>query len=121
MSGGTKLRASQAAGKDEVDSLQNQEEELLRRAVVRLSGNILGLVFGTILGLMIFVATNWLVFKGGPVVGPHLSLLSQFFIGYSVTFLGSLVGMLYGFVAGYLAGLFIAWVYNSVAFLKHKG
>lgn len=97
------------------DNLQNQDEELLRRVVVRLSGNILGLVFGVILGLMIFVATNWLVLKGGPVVGPHLSLLSQFFIGYSVTFIGSLVGMLYGFVGGYLAGLFIAWVYNSIA------
>lgn len=98
-----------------VDNLQNQDEKLLRRAVVRLSGNILGLVFGTILGLMIFVATNWLVLKGGPVVGPHLSLLSQFFIGYSVSFVGSLVGMLYGFVGGYLAGFFVVWVYNSVA------
>lgn len=98
-----------------VDDLQNSEEELLIRAVARLSGNILGLVFGIIFAAVIFVATNWLVLKGGPMVGPHLSLLSQFFIGYSVTFIGSLVGMLYGFVAGYLAGLFIAWVYNSVA------
>lgn len=104
-----------------MDNLENQDEELLTRAVVRLSGNILGLVFGTIFALVIFVATNWLVLKGGPVVGPHLRLLGQFFLGYSVTFLGSLVGMLYGFVAGYLIGIFIAWVYNSVAFLKHKG
>ncbi len=111
----------QATKKGEVDKSLNQEEELLARAVVRLSGNILGLVFGTILALVIFVATNWLVLNGGPVGGPHLGLLRQFFLGYSVTFLGSLVGMLYGFVAGYLAGVLIAWVYNSVAFLKHKG
>lgn len=115
ISGSAKLRAAQAEGKDEVDNLQDQEEELLRRALVRLSGNVLGLVFGVLLGLTIFAATNWLILKGGPVVGPHLSLLSQFFIGYTVTFAGSLVGMLYGFVGGYLAGFFIAWVYNLVA------
>jgi tetrahydromethanopterin S-methyltransferase subunit G len=89
-------------------------EELLRRAVLRLNGTVLGLVFGIILGLLIFVATNWLVIKGGPVVGPHLSLLSQFFIGYSVTFLGSLIGMAYGLVTGFLIGFFIGWLYNRV-------
>ncbi len=113
MSGVTKLPG--AAREPMVDNLQNSEEELLKRAVVRLSGNILGLVLGIIFALVIFVATNWLVLKGGPVVGPHLSLLGQFFIGYSVSFVGSLVGMIYGFVGGYLAGLFIAWVYNLVA------
>lgn len=114
MSGVTKLRGPH--GSAMVDNLQDpEEEELLKRAVVRLSGNILGLVFGIVFALIIFVATNWLVLKGGPVVGPHLGLLGQFFIGYSVSFVGSLVGMIYGFVGGYLAGLFIAWVYNLVA------
>jgi len=95
-------------------------EELLRHAVLRLNGIVLGLVFGITLGLLIFVATNWLVIKGGPVVGPHLSLLGQFFIGYSVTFLGSLIGMTYGFVAGLLLGLFIGWLYNRVVAFRSK-
>ena len=94
---------------------EESEEELLRRAVLRLSGNILGLVFGILFALVIFVATNWLVLKGGETVGPHLGLLSQYFIGYSVTFVGSFVGMFYGFVLGYLSGLLIARIYNIVA------
>lgn len=94
------------------------EEELLKQAVQRLNGNVLGLVIGIIGGLIIFVATNWLVIKGGEVVGPHLSLLSQFFIGYSVTFVGSLIGAAYGFVTGYLGGRIIGWIYNGVVFLK---
>lgn len=94
------------------------EEQILKKAVLRLNGNILGFVFGIIGALLIFTATNWLVFKGGDVVGPHLGLLGQFFIGYSVTFIGSFIGAAYGFVAGYLGGLLIGWVYNAVIFLK---
>lgn len=101
------------------DHLQSQDEELLRRAVVRLNRNILGVVFGIVLGLMIFVATNWLVFKGGPVVGPHLALLGQFFIGYRVTFLGSLIGLAYGCVCGFVGGWILALVYNRVVSLLH--
>ncbi len=95
------------------------EDEVLSRAVVRLSGHILGLVFGIVMALALFVATNWLVIRGGPVVGPHLGLLSQFFIGYSVSLPGSFVGAIYAFATGYVSGLFIAWAYNSIAFRQH--
>lgn len=96
------------------------EEQLLKTAVLRLNGNILGFVIGVIGALAIFVATNWLVLKGGEEIGPHLGLLGQFFIGYSVTFAGSFIGALYGFVTGYLSGLIIGWVYNAVIFLKSR-
>jgi ABC-type dipeptide/oligopeptide/nickel transport system permease subunit len=94
------------------------EEEIIRRAVVKLNGHILGFVIGTLSAVMIFVATNWLVLKGGDEVGPHMSLLGQFLIGYSVTFAGSIIGAAYLFVIGYLCGLFIAWVYNWVVSLR---
>ncbi len=94
------------------------EEQLIKSAVLRLNGHILGFVMGVIAALAVFAATNWLVLKGGDVVGPHLGLLDQFFIGYSVTFIGSLVGAAYSFVIGYLAGLIIGWIYNSVVFLR---
>jgi hypothetical protein len=94
------------------------EEQLIKQAVLRLNGNILGLVQGIICALVIFIATVWLVLKGGEVVGPHLGLLSQFFPGYSVTFTGSLIGAAYGFVTGYLGGLLIGWIYNTAVFLK---
>lgn len=98
----------------------DSEEKILKQAVVRLNGHILGFVMGIIGALVIFVATNWLVIKGGEVVGPHLGLLGQFFIGYDVTFVGSLIGAAYGFITGYLSGLLIGWIYNAVVFLKNK-
>ena len=96
-----------------------REEKLLINAVVHLNGHILGFIFGIVAALLIFAATNWLVLKGGDVVGPHLGLLNQFFIGNSVTFFGSFVGAAYGFVCGYLCGLFVGWVYNAVVLLKN--
>jgi len=88
-------------------------EHVVLTRLVRLNATIQGIVVGTIAGLGLFVVTNWLVIKGGPVVGPHLSLLNQVFIGYSVTFIGSFVGLAYGFVLGFGVGYFIAWMYNQ--------
>ena len=89
-------------------------EDIVLTRIVRLNATVQGMVTGLVGGLAIFVATNWLVLKGGPVVGPHLSLLGQFFVGYRVTFLGSFIGFAYGFASGFLAGYFVAAVYNLV-------
>jgi len=62
----------------------------------------------------LFVATNVLVIRGGPQVGPHLSLLSIYLPGYSVTFLGSLIGFVYLFVIGYAVGRLIGAAYNKM-------
>ena len=98
----------------------DETELILERAVLRLNANILGLVLGIILGLGIFVATNFLILKGGAVVGPHLALLANFFPGYRVTFLGSIIGFGYGLLSGYVAGFIIASIYNLVVKLKNK-
>lgn len=92
-----------------------EDEDVLLRAVLRLNGNLLGLVLGTFAAALIFVATIFLVLKGGPIVGPHLGLLANVFIGYSVTLGGSFIGAAYGFITGYVSGVFIAWVYNAIA------
>lgn len=92
-----------------------RDEELLQKAVVRLNEKLLGAVLGMMLGSGLFLATNFLVLKGGPNVGQHLGLLAQFFPGYSVTFVGSLVGFCYAFVAGFAAGAVLGAVYNRVA------
>ena len=98
----------------------DETEQILERAVLRLNGNILGIVLGILAGLIIFTATNFLILKGGDVVGPHLGLLRAFFPFYSVTFLGSLVGLVYGLICGYVAGFIIASFYNLVVALKKK-
>lgn len=96
------------------------EEKIIKTAVLRLNGHLLGFIAGTIAALLLFAATNWLVFKGGDEIGPHLGLLNQFFYGYSVTFTGSLIGAAYAFTTGYLSGLFVGWIYNWVIFFKSK-
>jgi len=93
-------------------------EEVVLTRVVRLNAVLTGIVTGVFAALIIFVATNWLVIKGGRVVGPHLVLLSQFFIGYRVTFLGSLIGAAYALLGGFLIGFFVAAVYNWFADLR---
>lgn len=101
------------------DRSKNGETQVMVR-MLRFNATIQGVAAGTILALGIFVATNWLVLKGGPIVGPHLSLLGQFFIGYRVTFLGSLIGAAYGFVVGFLLGYAGAVIYNALRDLRSR-
>jgi len=95
-------------------------EEIVFTRVLRLNAVVQGIVLGLLTGVVIFIATNWLVLKGGRVVGPHLSLLNQFFIGYKVTFLGSLVGFAYGSVVGFAVGYVVAVVYNLAARARER-
>jgi len=94
------------------------ENEKLFGGILLLNAKALGLVLGLIFGLIIFIATNWLVIKGGQTVGPHLRLLSQYFIGYRVTFWGSLIGFVYGFVLGTICGSLFGWIYNKIAGIR---
>lgn len=94
---------------------QEDLEAALSVRIVRLEALVQGIAWGLVAGLGLFLATNWLVLKGGRVVGPHLSLLRQFFIGYEVTFKGSLIGFVYAFVCGFVAGYVVSIVYNRVA------
>ncbi len=98
----------------------NNNEEQLTRAVLRLNGNVWGFACGALCGLGIFVATIWLVLKGGKEVGPHLRLLAQFLIGYRVTLGGAFIGLAWGFVIGFAAGWLVAWIYNRVAAARNN-
>jgi len=95
------------------------ESPVLTR-LMRQNATVQGVVTGLITGLGIFIATNWLIIKGGPVVGPHLALLGQFFIGYRVTFVGSLIGLGYGFVLGFGVGYGVARMYNWFADVRER-
>ena len=98
----------------------NKATEVILTRALRLNATIQGIATGLVIGLGIFIATNWLILKGGRVVGPHLSLLGQFFIGYRVTFLGSLVGFAYGFIIGFLIGYFVSRMYNWLVVMKES-
>ena len=93
--------------------MSNNEQEL-QVAIRRLNARAWGIAVGMLLGGGLFLATNILVLKGGENVGQHLGLLSQYFPGYSVSFLGSLIGFIYAFVGGYIIGRAIGYVYNRL-------
>ena len=97
-----------------ITDIKSSDEEKLFRGILHLKVKILGLVLGLLFGLAIFIATNWLVIKGGDEVGQHLQLLGHFLIGYRVSFLGSLIGFAYGFAIGTLSGALIGWIYNRI-------
>ncbi|MBN2060165.1 MAG: NAD(P)/FAD-dependent oxidoreductase [Deltaproteobacteria bacterium] len=106
---------------DDEEYLEEDKQDIDRRIVLE---NILGQTFagmdklafatavGAVSGLLIFLATIWLVIKGGPVVGPNLKLLSQYFIGYTVTVKGAFIAFGYSFFWGFLFGWLFAYLRN---------
>jgi hypothetical protein len=97
------------------------DDEKLFKAVIKFNVKIIGLVLGLVMGLAVFIATNWLIIKGGHttptgeyVVGPHLQLLGQFFIGYRISFIGSIIGFFYGFALGTFFGTAFGIIYNKI-------
>ena len=83
--------------------------------VMRLNGRAWGMAIGLLFGLGLFVATVILVLKGGDNVGQHLGLLSVYFPGYDVSFLGACIGFAYAWVVGYATGRLICIFYNLAA------
>ena|SRR5713226_3217753 len=92
----------------------DDQDRQVAQTLLRLNARAWGIATGLLLGGGLFVATNVLVIKGGPTVGPHLGLLSIYFPGYRVTFLGSFVGFVYAFVLGYALGRLVGAVYNRM-------
>ena len=88
----------------------------VQTSLLRLNARAWGISAGLLLGGGLFLATVFLVIRGGPNTGQHLSMLRVFFPGYSVTWLGAFVGFVYGFVLGYGLGRIVGSVYNRLAF-----
>ena len=91
-----------------------QDKEELQKAILRLNARAWGIAVGLLMGGGLFVGTNFLIIKGGANVGQHLGLLSVYFPGYRVTFVGSLLGFMYLFVIGYGIGRTVGALYNRL-------
>ena len=99
----------------------DRELILVARTVARLRAGIVAVVTGLVAGSGLFLATLWLVVKGGPNVGQNLGLLRAYYPGYTVTWTGSLVGFFYGALTGAVLGWCVAWLYNSLASRRSRG
>ncbi|MEO6444851.1 MAG: hypothetical protein ABIP66_06820 [Gemmatimonadaceae bacterium] len=95
--------------------MTSSREEHLQNTLMSLNARAWGIAFGLVLGGGLFLATLFLVVKGGPNPGQHLRLLAAFFPGYSVSVLGSILGFIYAFVVGYALGRVVGEVYNRLA------
>lgn len=87
-------------------------DELIIQSLAKLDSVAMGVSVGILFGLIIFLATNFLIIKGGENVGQNLVLLRQYFFKYEVTPVGSLIGFLYGFFSGFILGWLGATIRN---------
>ena len=73
----------------------------------------LGVAVGMVCALLVAAVTA-LQIVAAPPNAPELSLLAQYFYGYTVSWPGAGVGAFWGFVTGFVAGWFVAFVRNFV-------
>jgi hypothetical protein len=96
------------------NDVPSEDMQALQKALLRMNERGWGVAIGLLLAVGLFLATNWLVFRGGNEVGAHLQLLAVYFPGYRVTFLGSFIGFAYAFALGYILGYTVSVVYNTM-------
>ena len=96
-----------------VEDRRHQDPEwVIAQAFARMDKRAFGAAVGTVAALEFFLATAWLLVKGGAVVGPTLRLLGQYFIGYTVSWPGALIAAGYGFALGAAGGWLFAGLRN---------
>lgn len=118
---------------DDDDYLEEGTRELveayMQNSFARMGKFAFGISIGMVSGFFLFIATLFLVLKGGAVVGPNLALLGQFLPGYQVSYPGAFIGMInmmaVGFVIGWIFAFFrnlsLAWYIYSVRKKAERG
>jgi hypothetical protein len=83
----------------------------LSKSLARVNAICFATVFGAVAGVGLWLATMFLVIKGGPSPGHTMAVLGYAFPGYSVSFGGAFVSLLWAFVTAFLISLPSAWIY----------
>jgi hypothetical protein len=94
----------------------DHRDAIIMWALAKLDAVAFAIASALVCGAVLFALTLFLVVKGAPPgvpVGPHLSQLSVFFPGYSVSAAGALVGFVYASAVGAVAGLLLALFWNA--------
>ena len=68
------------------------QSEGLRRVLARTNAIYVGIVVGSSLAAVLWIATGLLILQGKLVLGPHLGLLGHYLPGYSVSWGGATIG-----------------------------
>ena len=99
------------------DDLTYVVDKVLPEAFPKLDPLALGMSLGTVLGVGLMLATFFVLLRGGDVSGQTLTLLNQFYPGYTVTAVGGLVGLMYAFITGFVLGSGYAFLRNAMTAL----
>lgn len=94
----------------------NSDNKELIRAFAPLHRSAMGLAFGIVFGTAVFLVTVISIDRDGHSAR-HVGLLSQFFVGYSVSLRGALIGLVWGFVSGYVLGWSFALLRNAFVWI----
>lgn len=86
-------------------------ERLLLKAAIRVNTMLIAAAFGLTAGAMLCISTYILLLHGGTYIGSHLSLLSIFLPGYSVSTTGAWIGFFWGLVIGAISGAILYRTY----------
>lgn len=77
---------------------------------MKLSKKSFGLAAGILWGVAVFAVTNILSIRGSE--GTVIIGLKNIYLGYSLSFLGSIIGLIWGFINGFIAGWLLALLNN---------
>ncbi len=106
-------RTEGAVGAVAVDRAREQSDRImLGRAFARLDPLALAVAVGTVSGLGLWIGTAVLLLRGGSFVGLHLSRLSYYLPGYSVSWPGAFLGLVEAGVLGFVLGAAVALAWN---------
>lgn len=87
-------------------------DELIEAVFAKLDPVALGAALGAVGAIILFLASAALIIKGGDVIGPNLSLLGHYLIGFNVTWAGAFLGAGEAGVGGFALGYLVAWLRN---------
>ena len=101
---------------------QDRELEwaLIDNAIARLRASVLAVVLALTCGTGMFIATAWLLIRGGANVGATLGLLRHYWPGFAVTWPGAFAGFFYAALIGGVVGWIVAFTYNKLVAMRHE-
>jgi protoporphyrinogen oxidase len=89
-------------------------DEALGEVFAKYDAVALGSAIGAVAGVLLFLATAILLVKGGDTVGPNLSLLGNYLLGYQVSWGGAFLGLFEAGLGGFAFGWVLASMINRV-------
>lgn len=100
-------------GKKEQVQTISIPQNLLPGLFTKINPTAFGVAVGVVLGLFVLILTIWPILTDNLVLKPYLTLLKQYFIGYSVTIKGAFIAGGYSALLGFLFGWLSANLRNA--------